>query len=293
MKTVDQREPRNQSAVPVSAWAEKLFENRPGPAKGLHHNMVMDGETKRPMVVVPEEEHPDFIEVMMLTDLQYGSRGFQADRLRKYRDWILSRPHCYVALGGDLIDAATPLSVSSPYENVLEPSQQVKGLVDELLPLRDRIVGYVAGNHERRTVKTFGNAGALIATLLGVPYSRGMQLVDLYYGKHQPFKISLWHGSGSARTKGAKAQMLHRFMQKADSDVYLCGHLHDVVLLFDWRQRRAGKQNIALDKIAGVMSSSFQMYWNSYAEEYGLSPSDTMMARINIEIDGKWSVELK
>ena len=135
--------------------------------------------------------------------------------------------------------------------------------------------------------------GHLIATLVRIPYSSGKQFVDSHYGKHAPFKNSLWHGGTGSRTKGAKAQMLHRFMQQADSDVYLCGHLHDVVLLFDWRQRRAGKESVALDKIAGVMSSSFQMYWNSYAEEYGLSPSDTMMARVQIEPDGKWAVELR
>jgi uncharacterized PurR-regulated membrane protein YhhQ (DUF165 family) len=47
---------------------------------------------------------------------------------------------------------------------------------------------------------------------------------------------------------------------------YLVGHLHDVVLLFDWRQQRINKR-IKLQKIAGIMSSSFQEYWNSYAEE--------------------------
>jgi len=282
-----------RAKAPVGQWLDKFLKDRPEAPDGLTHGMVMDGETKRPAIQLSEDDHPDFVEIMMLTDLQFGSKGFQEARFLKYRQWILGRPHCFVALGGDLVDAATKLSIANPYDNNWEPSEQVTRLVDLLKPLRGRIIGSVAGNHERRTAAGFGNAGALIATLLGVPYSRGVQLIDLYYGRHQPFKVSLWHGSGSARTKGAKAQMLHRFMQQADSDVYLCGHLHDVVLLFDWRQRRAGKESVALDKIAGVMSSSFQMYWNSYAEEYGLSPSDTMMARVQIEPDGKWAVELR
>ena len=279
--------------TPVGKWLEEYVAELPPAAEGLSHHMVLDGETKRVMVSVPDSEHPDFIELLMLTDLQYGHQGFQEKRFEEYRSWILGRPHCYVSLGGDLVDAATPISVASPYENRWEPSVQVMKLVGLLRPLRSRIVGYVAGNHERRTSKTFGNAGALIATLLGVPYSRGVQLVDLYYGKHNPFKVSLWHGSGSARTKGAKTQMVHRFMSQADSDVYLCGHLHDVVLVFDWRQRRAGRDKMALDKVAGIMSSSFQDYWNSYAEEKGLYPSDTMMARVQIEKDGHWGVELR
>jgi hypothetical protein len=81
-------------------------------------------------------------------------------------------------------------------------------------------------------------------------------------------------------------------MQQADSQLYLVGHLHDSLLLFDWRQvRQRGK--IKLQKIAGVMSSSFQAYWNTYAETYALSPSDTMMARVILDPSGGWEVTLK
>lgn len=278
---------------PIGVFLERLYKEMPERPRGLTDQMILDGETKRVSLDIGPQKHPDFIELMMLTDLQFGSKGFQEDKFIKYRDWILGRPHCFVALGGDLVDAATQLSIANTYENRWEPSEQVFRLIDLLKPLRGRIISSVAGNHERRTVKGFGNAGLLIAALLGVPYSRGVQLVDIYYGKHQPFKASIWHGTGASKTKGAKAQMLHRFMAQADSDVYLCGHLHDVVLLFDWRQRRSGRKGVALDKIAGVMSSSFQAYWNSYAEEKGLSPSDTMMARVQIEIGGSWGVELR
>jgi hypothetical protein len=70
------------------------------------------------------------------------------------------------------------------------------------------------------------------------------------------------------------------------------GHLHDVVLLFDWRQARVDGR-IKLQKIAGVMSSSFLSYWNSYAEVFAMSPSDTMMARTILEPSGAWEVTLK
>lgn len=234
------------------------------------------------------------LEFLHLTDLQIGSKNFQRKRFIEYREWILSRPNRFVFLGGDIIDAATILSVASPYDNTAEPIDQVEEATNLLRPLANagRLLGYVGGNHERRTIKTFGDCGRLIARSLGVPYSRGVQLINITYGKHEPFRVSLWHGSGSARTKGAKAQMLHRFMHQADSQVYLVGHLHDCVLLFDWRQRRIGSR-IKLEKIAGIMSSSFQSYWNSYAEVFALSPSDTMMARIILEPNGKWEVTLR
>lgn len=237
---------------------------------------------------------PSQIELTHLTDLQYGSKGFQRERFLAHREWILASPYRFVFLGGDLIDAATILSVASPYDNTEEPIDQVDGVIELLEPLaaKGRLLGYVGGNHERRTIKTFGDCGRTIARELKVPYSRGVQLIDIRFGKHDPFKVSLWHGGGSARTKGAKAQMLHRFMSQADSDVYFVGHLHDVVVLYDWRQQRVGNR-IKMRKIAGVMSSSFQAYWNSYAEVSAMSPSDSMMGRVIVDREGGWELTLR
>jgi len=237
---------------------------------------------------------PSQIELTHLTDLQYGARTFKEDTFLKYREWILASPYRFCVLGGDIIDAATVLSIANPYENTGEPIDQVDGVVRLLQPLADkgRILGYAGGNHERRTIKAFGDCGRLIARNLRVPYSRGVQLLDLYFGDHKPFRVSIWHGSGGARTKGAKAQMLHRFMGQADSHVYFVGHLHDALLLFDWRQQRSANK-ISLQKIAGIMSSSFQGYWNSYAEVAAMSPSGTMMARVILYRDGKWEVTMK
>jgi len=260
----------------------------------ITEHMILDMESKYVTSHISAAECPGRIELIHLTDLQYGAKSYKADRFAEYREWILSVPNRFVLLGGDIIDSATLLSKGSAFENTGQPRDQVYGVLEELTPLRGRILAYVGGNHERRTEKTFGEAGHLIATMLKIPYSRGRQVVDVHYGKHQPFKISLWHGSGSARTKGAKMQMLHRFMGQGDSQAYLVGHLHDVVATYDWRQiRDLNKKVINLQKIAGVMSSSFQAYWNTYAEVFGMSPSDTMMARLVLEEDGGWELTLK
>jgi len=64
------------------------------------------------------------------------------------------------------------------------------------------------------------------------------------------------------------------------------------VATYDWRQKRDGNE-IKLQKIAGVMSSSFLDYWNTFGEVIGLPPSDTMMARAILEPDGHWEVTLR
>lgn len=271
----------------MNIWQE-IEESRSGPARAI--KQLEEGEVKYLSYQFDSRELKR-VELMHLTDLQIGSKGFKRARFVEYRDWLLSEPNRFVFLGGDIIDAATVLSVASPYENTKEPMYQAEEAVELLKPLAqaDRLLGYVGGNHERRTCKAWGDSAYGIAKELRVPYSRGVQHIDIHYGEHKPFKVSLWHGVGGARTKGAKAQMLHRFMGQADSQLYLVGHLHDALMLMDWRQIRKGK-SIKLTKIAGCMSSSFQAYWNSYAETYAMAPSDTMMARCVLDPSGHWEV---
>lgn len=237
---------------------------------------------------------PETIELIHLTDLQVGAKNFIRKRFLDYRDWMLSVPNRFGLLGGDLIDSATVISIGSPYDNTKEPRGQVKEVVELLRPLADagRILASVGGNHERRTRPTYGDSGAEIAERLNIPYSSGVQLIDIHYGKHAPFRISLTHGKGNPRTKGAIAQMLDRFMGQHDSQLYFMGHVHNPLVLPGWRMRRQRKR-LKLEKIMGVVSSSFLSYWNSYAEESYLSPSETMMGRAVLEPDGHWELTLK
>lgn len=234
------------------------------------------------------------VEMLHITDIQYGHVECRVHRVKEYIQWVLKEPQRYVLLGGDLIDSATVLSPGTPWENICDPQNQVYQLCELLAPLRPRILGYVGGNHERRGVKTFGDLGMLIASLLQIPYSAGKQFVDIHYGKHAPFKVSLWHGGGAARTAGAKMMMIKRFMDEADSQVYLVGHLHDAMVKFDWRtNRRPGGGDIHMTKICGAMSSSFLSHFGTYAEVAGLTPNDVLMARIILERDGRWGISLK
>ena len=234
------------------------------------------------------------LELLMLTDVQWGHVECNERRFIEYRDWVLAKDNRFVFFGGDMVDAATVLSIASPYENKYQPREQLLRFCEIIMPLRHRVIGYVGGNHERRGTKTFGTLGSVIAMLLKIPHSDGKQIIDIHFGQHSPFKVDLFHGRGASITKGAKAQMLHRFMQTGDSQLYLCGHLHDVIVLFDWRQRRVPLRNeVVLQKIAGAMSSSFLSFWGTYAEVAGLPATDVMMARTILEPNGHWELTLR
>lgn len=282
-----------KAIVPAThSYLDRLWKNAPKDVVRLDTSMHFGDESKYVTVNFDVDEYPDGIEILALTDVQYGHLACNVPKFIEFRDWILRKPNRFVFFLGDMVDAATAVSIASPYENTEEPQGQVFRFVELAMPIRHRILGYVGGNHERRSVKTFGDLGHLIATFLKIPYSSGKQFIDINYGEHKAFKNSLWHGGTGSRTKGAKAQMLHRFMQQGDAQLYWVGHLHDVVVLFDWRERRL-KGKIKLEKFAGVMSSSFLEHYGTYAEVAGMAPADTMMGRLILEPNGKWEITLR
>jgi len=280
---------------PTTTFIDDLQKNAPIDIIDLRGSMQIGDEFKYVTAYISGgvPEFSNSIEILHITDVQFGHKHCNVDKFMEYRDWILSEPNRFVLFGGDMVDAETILTKGSPHENTGEPQDQVYRFAELAMPMRHRILGFVGGNHERHGVKTFGDLGHLIASLLRIPYSAGKQFIDVYYGNHHPYKISLWHGGGAARTKGAKAQMLHRFMGQAESDCYFVGHLHDVLMVGDTRERRNGKGSISLDKVFGVMSSSFLRYYGTYAEVMGLGANDTNMWRLVLEPNGKSELTLR
>jgi hypothetical protein len=277
------RDTEASSGLSTACYLDKLHAKAPKDVIKLELSMAYGAENKYVTVHFDPHKFPKQIEIVHITDVQFGHLCCNVQKFIEYCDWILEVPYRFVVLGGDMVDAATVISIASPYENTEEPQGQVYKFAEIAVRIRHRIIGYVGGNHERRGVKTFGDLGKLIATLLKVPYSAGLQILDIHYGDHNPFRISLWHGTGNAKTKGAKTQMMDRFLkEQTSSNVCMVGHLHDVLMAGAVRMR-PDKGTIHLDKCAVVMSSSFLDFWGTYAEVAGLPPSDTQMWRVVLE----------
>lgn len=232
------------------------------------------------------------LELIQITDAQFGHICCKVDRLIEYRDWVLSQPNRYMIWTGDNIDSATMQSKGTTWENIGTPQNQVFQFCKLWAPAAHRVLGYVGGNHERRALSTFGDIGIIIAALLRIPYSRGKQLIDIYFGQHKPFQVSQWHGAGGARTFGTVAQTLMRFAAEGDSQLYLMGHLHKPMIIPFWKERR-GIKGIRAVKTIAALGSSFMENWGSYAEVAGYGPSDVLMPRCVLEKNGSWELTLK
>lgn len=234
------------------------------------------------------------LEILHITDTQQGHKCCAMDKLTAYRDWILTAPNRFMVFGGDMGDFGTKISVGSPWEQMFEPDALTYEIANFWAPARHRILGYVGGNHEARTRLTFGDAGLAIASMLEIPYSSGKQYINIVYGDWNPFTIHLWHGSGSAKTAGAKMQLIDRTLRdEADAHLSLIGHLHTPMLEFMARKRLLPNGEISLIKCGAAMSGSFLNYWGSYGEQMNLNTSPLMMARTILEPTKHWELTLR
>jgi hypothetical protein len=280
-----------QMANPVEELVQRLGTHlRPNRHK-YRARQVVHGETK--WLEWDFSKSPfRTLEILQITDVQWGHIACKRDRVIEYRDWILKAPNRFMIWTGDNVDSATMQSKGTTWENTGTPQQQLFEFCEVWAPARHRILGYVGGNHERRTLQTFGDLGITIAALLKIPYSRGRQLIDVRFGAHKPFQIAQWHGMGGAATQGTVAQKLKRFASDGDSQVYLMGHHHMPMVIPFFKERR-GRHGIRAVKTIAAAGSSFLDLWGSYAEVAGYAPGDVIMPRIVLGHKGSWEVTIR
>jgi hypothetical protein len=236
----------------------------------------------------------DRLEISQITDVQFGHICCRYDRVKEYRDWILSEPYRFMLWCGDMVDAWALWSPGLPWEQQFAPDRQIYKFCELWAPARHRILGSVGGNHERRATKGFGDLGLLIAKILQIPYSAGQQWIDLMYGKHAPYKVNLWHGRGNPRTLGTVAQMVDRHIQQTDADLCLIGHVHTPLIAPIWKQYRdRSHRQVRLRKCFGAVGSSFMDFFGTYGETMGMRGHDVLMPRLILTPDGRSELTLK
>ena len=234
------------------------------------------------------------IDLIHITDVQFGHQCCKLERVIEYRDWVLKEPNRFVIFGGDMVDAAHIASPGGPYENLFKPQTQVYKFCEIFAPMAHRVVSFVGGNHERRANLYFGDLGTLLATLLRTPYSSGQQFVDIHFGDWKAFRVDNWHGKGAAQTPGAQLNMVYQHAMQSDANFVPVGHLHNAMCMFRWmRQRDGANMQMKFVKQGFGMSSSFLDWVGSYAEVMGMKATDVLMLMAQVEASGKWELRLR
>lgn len=140
-------------------------------------------------------------------------------------------------LAGDLINNNLRTSVGNPFEQTMRPRQQKRLMIEQLTPLRDRILCMVGGNHERRTTKDTDESPAYdIACKLDLEdmYRENAAYLKLQFGDsagagaYNPcYTFCVTHGAGSSIYTTNAAMRVERYGMAIDGiDGIIAGHIH-------------------------------------------------------------------
>lgn len=206
------------------------------------------------------------------------------------REWddfcrkIEETPNSYIILGGDLINNATRNSVSNVFEETMRPREQKKLIAEMLMPIRDRILCSVSGNHERRSGKDADDDPTYdIMCKLDLEhlYRENMAFVKLQFGKkngngsmNPTYMLTVTHGAGGGMLTGGAVNRNERFGYVIDGmDCLIVGHTHKPFVTQPSKIKIDPYNNKVDIKPFKVVSSSSWLKYGGYAAQKMLLPS--------------------
>ena len=252
------------------------------------------------------------VRVVPTGDLHYGNAYCDVRSFLRHRDFIKDTRDVYTILMGDLMESSIRSSKGDIFKQVGSPQDQRDWLIEQLLPIKHKILGMCTGNHENRVYNEVGvDLSKDIAEELGVPYRAEGLYLKVSFGSgnsyHDDKPFVYWsyntHGYGGARTAAAKAVKVERTSTYVHADWYSMSHDHvvnvgnSVYLMPDPRT--------SLDKDTGFMTGKVTAHvkklvknnaflkWGGYAETGGMSPSSLETPYVILSGVGKPKVRIE
>lgn len=220
-------------------------------------------------------------------DWHLGSRQCNEKFIKKVIGQIQQDPKGYFVGMGDFMENAVVGSKSDVYMQSLPPKGQMEYIVELLMPIKDKGLFFIAGNHESRTTRLAGlTPEQYIGYQLDVPFCGYSCLATFQLTSKTPntFICYFHHNYGGGFSHGGKvnrAEALRKIVPTADA--IFSGHFHITSRIpVTWYNAGRSKvlKHVGYDYITGSA-----LEWDgSYAEERG-KPSATV-EHIKIQFRG-------
>lgn len=234
--------------------------------------------------------------VVPLGDWHLGYRGIELEKIQGYVEWIRNRDNARTILMGDLMDCATKTSATELFDSLTTPDQAYIQVREILMPIRNKILMIVRGNHEESIYRLAGtDFSARLAYDLGeIPYKPDGGMVGIRLATDENHTIMCYiyatHGWGGARTIGAKVKKAQDLLAVANADIYLVAHDHTANInrgniLEPPRSKVCfnGKCFMTVGRRLFINTGGFITY-GGYVQRKGLTPQDCGTPRIRIEM---------
>jgi len=221
-----------------------------------------------------------------LGDWHLGSRQCDLEFVDSVIDEIKKNPNAYWVGMGDLMENAIVGSKSDIYLQNFPPKEQMDLIVKMLLPIKDKGLFLIAGNHEARTMRQVGLIPEqYIGVCLGVPYMDYSCLATFSMKKsHWPHDFTCYfhHNYGGGYSTGGKvnrADCLRRICPTVDAA--FSGHFHVTSRIpVTWFE--AGVKGVIRRTGYDYITGSALRWDSSYAEEKAKPASTVEFIKITL-----------
>lgn len=237
--------------------------------------------------------HNRDIRILPVADVHLGAAEHMESEWREFRMRVLEDPDAYLILAGDLINNSTRSSVSNVFEETLRPREQKRLMTEMLMPLRDRILCAVPGNHENRSEKD-ADDNPMYDIMCK------MDLEDLYRDSTAFLKIQMGdvkgngannptyvfvttHGAGGGMTTGGAVNRAERFGMTIDGcDALIVGHTHKTFNTPPFKIKIDTHNNRVSLRPFHVINCTSWMNYAGYAMRHMMPPTGYMPQTIQL-----------
>jgi DNA polymerase II small subunit/DNA polymerase delta subunit B len=235
------------------------------------------------------------IYVIPISDVHLGDKGFTKEcekKLKGYINWVKTTPNAFVILNGDLVNCATRLSKSSPFDQNMDLAEQIEGIVELLKPIKNKILGAINGNHENRLSDYTGYSPTIsICERLGIDYLGDSATYILRLGCRKKlnsprlsFTIYSHHTTGGGNSIGSKINRIASMREiVANADVFVGSHNHMLGAIHGVTQI-INETTSKLETVRQmIVDTGGYLDWNNtYAERNMLAPLRIGSPRIHL-----------
>lgn len=170
----------------------------------------------------------DCLRVYAIGDVHVGSEQFDEKSIKKTIRYIKEDPFACVCLCGDLGDFGLKNSKTNVYQETMPPRKQLEYIYELFLPIVDKIVACVPGNHEERITREVGTCPMYdLCVRWDIPdvYRENVAITKLIFG-HQAGRAQRNAFIG-VTTHGSTRNKHKKFIAGFDGiDFAISGHTH-------------------------------------------------------------------
>jgi len=228
------------------------------------------------------------LELIPIGDIHYGSKECNIKKIKENVQYVKDNKNARVVLMGDLVDIALRDSVGAgTFDNNFEPEEQIDGIIELLMPIKNKILCLIGGNHEERIrMRTSIDINKLIAKALDTTYVGSMCFLKIMVGTTN-YVVFAAHGSTGAVSPAGKINAVMKYGTYIDADLYLMGHVHELAHhTTEYFRVDIGNKQIVKDKRHYVITGHYLNY-GGYAEAKGYAPGKTGSPNIKLSKDIK------